>query len=59
MEADMENIAKYFDHTILKPDADITQVDRVITEAVQKGLASVCVNQYRTKMVQKGIKEKK
>ena len=52
----MENIAKYFDHTILKPDADITQVDRVITEAVQKGLASVCVNQYRTKMVSERLK---
>lgn len=52
----MENIAKYFDHTILKPDADITQVDRVITEAVQKGLASVCVNQYRTKMVAERLK---
>ncbi len=43
--------AKYFDHTILKPDADLTQVNEVVTEAVRFGLASVCVNQYRTKMV--------
>lgn len=47
----MENICKFFDHTILKPDADATQVKEVITEAVRNGLASVCVNQYRTKMV--------
>lgn len=43
--------AKYFDHTILKQDADLTQVNEVVTEAVRFGLASVCVNQYRTKMV--------
>lgn len=47
----MENICKFFDHTILKPDADMTQVKKVVAEAVQNGLASVCVNQYRTKMV--------
>lgn len=52
----MKNMAKYFDHTILKPDADMIQVDRVITEAVQNGLASVCVNQYRTKMVAEKLK---
>lgn len=47
----MENISKLFDHTILQSDADIEQVKRVVEEAVQNGLASVCVNQYRTKMV--------
>lgn len=47
----MGQLSKYFDHTILKPDADRTQVESVVAEAVQYGLASVCVNQYRTKMV--------
>lgn len=47
----MENISKLFDHTILKSDADTEQVKQVVEEAVQNGLASVCVNQYRTKMV--------
>lgn len=42
---------KYFDHTILKPDATKEAVLQVVEEAKQHNLASVCVNQYRTKMV--------
>jgi deoxyribose-phosphate aldolase len=42
---------KYFDHTILKPDATKEAVLQVVEEAKQYNLASVCVNQYRTKMV--------
>lgn len=45
------NREKYFDHTILKPDADLMQIKKVVEEAIHYGLASVCVNQYRTKMV--------
>lgn len=47
----MENLSKYFDYTILKPDADKKQVETVVSEAIRYGFASVCVNQYRTKMV--------
>lgn len=42
---------KYFDHTILKADATAEQVEKVCREAIDYDFASVCVNQYRTKMV--------
>lgn len=46
-----KNFSKYFDYTILKPDADCEAVKKVVEEAVKYDFASVCVNQYRTKMV--------
>lgn len=49
--------SKYFDHTILKPDADKERVQAVIQEAIDNQFASVCVNQYRTKMVADALKE--
>lgn len=52
----VNNVSKYFDHTILKPDADKTQVEKVVAEAIQYGFASVCVNQYRTQMVAQLLK---
>lgn len=55
----MENISEFFDHTILKSDADTEQVKKVVAEAVRNGLASVCVNQYRTKMVAELLKGSK
>lgn len=42
---------KYFDHTILKADATAEQIEKVCREAIEYDFASVCVNQYRTKMV--------
>lgn len=39
-----ENLAKYFDHTILKPDASPEQIEQICREAVEYGFASVCVN---------------
>ena len=35
---------KLFDHTILKPDATLVDVERVCSEAVEHGFYSVCVN---------------
>ncbi|MBP3339936.1 MAG: deoxyribose-phosphate aldolase [Lachnospiraceae bacterium] len=43
--------SKLFDHTILKPDASKEAVEKICKEALQYDFASVCVNQYRTKMV--------
>ena len=37
-------LAKYMDHTLLKADATAADIDRVCTEAVGFGTASVCVN---------------
>lgn len=42
---------KLFDHTILKPDASKDAVEKICKEAIEYNFASVCVNQYRTKMV--------
>lgn len=43
--------SKLFDHTILKPDASKEAVEKICKEALQYNFASVCVNQYRTKLV--------
>lgn len=39
-----KDMAQYIDHTILKPDATMAQVDVLCEEAVAHGFASVCVN---------------
>lgn len=48
--------SKLFDHTILKPDASKEAVLKIVEEAKEYGFASVCVNQYRTKMVAEALK---
>lgn len=47
--------SKYFDHTILSPDATVSQVDKIIMEAKQYGFASVCVNGYYTGYVAQAL----
>lgn len=44
---------KYFDHTILKQDAERWEVEKVCKEALKYGFASVCVNSYYTEYVSK------
>ncbi|MBR2698553.1 MAG: deoxyribose-phosphate aldolase [Clostridia bacterium] len=44
---DGRQLAKYIDHTILKPDATAAQVKKLCDEAKQYGFASVCVNPSR------------
>lgn len=39
-------LAKYIDHTLLKPDATQDQIDEVLAEAKQYDFASVCINPY-------------
>src|SRR6185369_15381403 len=41
-----KDIAKYIDHTLLKPDATFDQVTKLCEEAREFGFASVCVNPY-------------
>ena len=48
--------SKLFDHTILKPDASRASVEKICNEALEYNFASVCVNQYRTKMVAELLK---
>ncbi|NND01989.1 MAG: deoxyribose-phosphate aldolase [Acidimicrobiia bacterium] len=38
------DLAKYIDHTLLKPDATEADIDELCAEAVEYGFASVCVN---------------
>lgn len=40
------SLAKYMDHTLLKPEATAADIDRVVAEARKFGTASVCVNPY-------------
>lgn len=49
------NLAKYIDHTILKPDATKEQVVAICEEAREYGFASVCVNQYNTALVKEKL----
>lgn len=42
---------KYFDHTILKPDAETEEVEAICREAILYDFASVCVNGARTRQV--------
>ncbi len=44
-------IARYIDHTILKPDATRAQVARICDEALEFGFMSVCVNPAWTAFV--------
>lgn len=43
--------SKYFDHTILNPSACEEEIRAACKEALYYNFASVCVNQYRTKLV--------
>lgn len=47
---------KYFDHTILSPDAKLSDIDRVCAEAKEYNFASVCVNSGYTERVAKNLK---
>lgn len=42
----MDNLARYIDHTLLKPDATLEQIQALVSEAKQFGFATVCVNPY-------------
>lgn len=46
---------KYFDHTILKPQASREEVIQICREALENDFASVCVNQYRTALAAKQL----
>ena len=48
-------LEKYFDHTILKPDATEEEVKKVCQEAREHGFASVCVNEYYTELVHREL----
>ena len=46
-----EALAKYVDHTLLKPQASLSDIQRICDEAKTMGAASVCVNPCYVKFV--------
>lgn len=50
------DLPKYFDHTILKPDATVEEVDKIIAEAREWSFRSVCVNACWVKHVSQGLR---
>ncbi len=50
------NLAKYIDHTILKPNASAADVERICAEAIQYGFASVCINPCHVERVARLLK---
>jgi len=49
------NLAKFIDHTILKPNTTKEQVVTICTEAKEHGFFSVCVNPYYVSLVKKEL----
>ncbi len=43
------DLAKYIDHTLLRPDATLEEIDVLCDEAMENGFASVCINPYWVK----------
>jgi deoxyribose-phosphate aldolase len=41
---ELKDLASYFDHTLLKPDATLAEIDQLCAEALEHRFASVCVN---------------
>lgn len=39
-------IAKYIDHTLLKPESNQNDINRVVQEAIEHNFFSVCINPY-------------
>ena len=50
------DLARYIDHTLLKPDATEEMIDRVVAEAREHGFRSVCVNPCWVRRVAAGLR---
>ena len=53
-EDDME-FSKYFDHTLLRPDATREDIRSLIDEALQYDFAAVCVNGCHVRIVEEAL----
>lgn len=51
-----KDLAKYIDHTILKADATLDQVEKLCKEAAEYKFASVCINPYYVSFCKKFLK---
>lgn len=50
------NLAKYIDHTALKPDTTKQQIEQLVNEAREHGFMSVCVNPTHVKYAYEMLK---
>ncbi|HAT55022.1 MAG TPA: deoxyribose-phosphate aldolase [Lactobacillus sp.] len=55
MTLTVAQLAKYMDHTMLKPEATAAMIDKTIAEARKYNTASVCINPYWVARVHKGL----
>lgn len=53
----MKKFSKYFDHTLLKPDASVDEIDTLCDEAIEYDFASVCVNGCRVDQAYAKLKD--
>lgn len=54
-----ETLARVIDHTLLRPDAQPTEIDRLCEEAQAHGFAAVCVNSLWIGRVAHGLRDSK
>jgi deoxyribose-phosphate aldolase len=52
------DVAKYIDHTLLKPEATRTEIEQLCDEAAKFGFYSVCVNPYWVRLCAKLLRGK-
>jgi deoxyribose-phosphate aldolase len=55
-EAALRSFAGKIDHTLLRPDATPGEIERVCSEAIQWGFATVCVNSAFSKLVAEQVR---
>lgn len=55
MKLTQAQLAKYMDHTMLKPEATAEVIDKTVAEARKYNTASVCINPYWVKRVHAGL----
>lgn len=51
-------LATFIDHTLLKPEATVAQIEALCDEAVAEGFYSVCINSSRVEPAAKRLKDK-
>lgn len=55
--SDPKSLARYIDHTLLKPDASRADIEKLCREAVQHGFHSVCVNGSRVELARSLVED--
>jgi deoxyribose-phosphate aldolase len=51
-------VGKYIDHTLLKPEATLSEIEQLCDQAIEFSAASVCTNSYWTEIVASKLRGK-